>query len=722
MTNNLQITAAERDYDIKKQKDTPISTYFGNNTFNHKAMKEKLPEKVYDKLMQIINENKDLDLETANSVAHGMKEWAIENGATHFAHWFQPMTGATAEKHDAFIEPIDACSVIERFSGKQLIQGEPDASSFPSGGIRVTFEARGYTAWDMSSTAFIRKNGLGRTLCIPTAFISYTGEALDKKTPLLRSVRAINASSTKMLKLLKNKTSKKVIANIGAEQEYFLIDSDYYNKRQDLVLTGRTLIGAPPAKGQELDDQYFGNIHERVQSFMHDSEEELFLLGIPAKTRHNEVAPGQYELAPIYEEANIAIDHNQLIMDTLQSVAKNHKLACLFHEKPFARINGSGKHLNWSLSTDDGINLFSPGKNPEENLPFLMFLTAAIKGVHKHADILRASVGSSGNDHRLGANEAPPAIISIFLGEQLTQILENIENNTVTGADKKSTIDLNISSVPVLMKDKTDRNRTSPFAFTGNKFEFRAVGSSHSIAFSTTILNVIMTESLDALYLELEKKDTSNMTKAVYEVIQDELKKSKSILFLGDNYSEEWHEEAEKRGLPNFKTTPEALKSLITKKSIQLFSKYEVYSEVEITARYNVRLENYSTALDIETKSLYDIVMTKVLPASIRYQSELAESIAKTESVLGNFDLTDQKNHLKSISDLINKIQKGLVDLKLNYEKGENIEDNQETADFYCNTVIEKMNRVRKYSDVLETLVDDALWSLPKFWEMLFIK
>ncbi|MGD0276962.1 MAG: glutamine synthetase III, partial [Syntrophales bacterium] len=475
MKRTVPITASERNYIIEKDKFVPVSTYYGEDTFNNKVMKEKLSTETYKKITAAINENMSLDIETANIVAHAMMEWALEKGATHFAHWFQPMTGITAEKHDAFSDPVGIGEVIERFSGKQLVQGEPDASSFPSGGIRSTFEARGYTAWDMSSPAFIRRNGISTTLCIPTAFISYTGEALDKKTPLLRSNKAVSKSAVSVLNLLGSKDVKRVYSTLGPEQEYFLIDSDYFFKRQDLVLGGRTVVGATPAKGQELEDQYFGSIKERISSYMHDVEEQLFKLGVPAKTRHNEVAPSQFELAPVFEEANVAVDHNQIVMDTMQAVAKKHHLTCLLHEKPFAGINGSGKHLNWSLSDDKGNNLLNPGQTPHDNIQFLVFLIATVRAVYKHADILRASVGFYANDHRLGANEAPPAILSVFLGDQLTKILDDIEKGKVTKATDREIIDLGISSLPIVSKDNTDRNRTSPFAFTGNKFEFRTV-------------------------------------------------------------------------------------------------------------------------------------------------------------------------------------------------------------------------------------------------------
>ncbi|MDD4356600.1 MAG: glutamine synthetase III, partial [Smithellaceae bacterium] len=586
MKKSSPTIAAERDYVIEKEKFVPVSKYFGEDTFNNKVMKEKLPKDTFRKIMDAINENQILDAETANIVAHAMKEWAIEKGATHFAHWFQPMTGITAEKHDAFADPCGPGAVIERFSGKQLVQGEPDASSFPSGGIRATFEARGYTAWDMSSPAFIKRNGISTTLCIPTAFISYTGQVLDKKTPLLRSIRALNKSAVNMLKLLGAKNVKRVYSNLGPEQEYFLIDMDYYYKRQDLVLGGRTVVGAPPAKGQELEDQYFGSIKERISSYMHDVEEELFKLGIPAKTRHNEVAPSQYEIAPVYEEANLAVDHNQLVMDTLKYVAKKHRLAALLHEKPFAKINGSGKHVNWSMSDDNGNNLLNPGSTPQDNIQFLVFLIATVRAVYKHADILRAAVASYGNDHRLGANEAPPAIISVFLGEQLTKILSNIEKGTVTKATREEIIDLGISSLSQVSKDNTDRNRTSPFAFTGNKFEFRAVGSSQNIASPTLVINTIVAESLDELAEKIKARGTKNINQAVFDVLKKEIKLIKPILFNGDNYTREWEAEAKKRGLPNEKITPHALKALIADKALNLFEKYKVLSNAELKSRY----------------------------------------------------------------------------------------------------------------------------------------
>ena len=716
------ILAAERQYVIEKEKFVPVSQYFGEDTFSNKVMKEKLPKDTFRKLMEAINEDKMLDAETANIVAHAMKEWALDKGATHFAHWFQPMTGITAEKHDAFADPCGPGAVIERFSGKQLVQGEPDASSFPSGGIRATFEARGYTAWDMSSPAFIKRNGISTTLCIPTAFISYTGQVLDKKTPLLRSIRALSNSAVKMLKLLGAKNVKKVHSNLGPEQEYFLIDMDYYYKRQDLVLGGRTVVGAPPAKGQELEDQYFGSIKERISSYMHDVEEELFKLGIPAKTRHNEVAPSQYEIAPVYEEANLAVDHNQLVMDTLKYVAKKHRLAALLHEKPFAKINGSGKHVNWSLSDDNGNNLLNPGSTPQDNIHFLVFLIATVRAVYKHADILRAAVASYGNDHRLGANEAPPAIISVFLGEQLTRILSNIEKGTVTKATREEIIDLGISSLPQVSKDNTDRNRTSPFAFTGNKFEFRAVGSSQNIASPALAINTMVAESLDELAQKISARGTKNINQAVFDVLRSEIKFIKPILFNGDNYTKEWEVDAKKRGLPNEKTTPSALKALITDKALKLFEKYEVLSNVELKSRYLIHVERYIKDLEIEVNCLNNICMTQVIPAAVAYQQKVAKAITSSQKALGaGAVVSSQKEILKKIMELISKIYKTNDDIQTKVKAASAVHDEPKKAEFLGSKVKPKMDELREYVDALENIVDDEIWPLPKFWEMLFI-
>ncbi|MBN1663642.1 MAG: glutamine synthetase III [Deltaproteobacteria bacterium] len=722
MKKTSPIIASERTYVVEKEKLIPVSEYYGEDTFNNKVMKEKLPKETYKKLMDAVNEGRSLDLATADIVAHAMKEWAIEKGATHFAHWFQPMTGMTAEKHDAFVDPVGVGEVVERFSGKQLVQGEPDASSFPSGGIRSTFEARGYTAWDMASPAFIKRNGISTTLCIPTVFISFTGEALDKKTPLLRSNRAVSASAVNMLKLLGGNGTKRVHANLGPEQEYFLIDRDYFFKRQDLVLSGRTVVGAPPAKGQELEDQYFGSIKERISSYMHDMEEELFKLGIPAKTRHNEVAPSQFEIAPVYEEANLAVDHNQLVMDTMKSVAKKHGLAALLHEKPFAGINGSGKHVNWSLSDNNGNNLLNPGKTPQDNIQFLVFLIATIRAVYKHADILRASVATYANDHRLGANEAPPAIISVFLGEQLTYILNCIERGSVTKATNAEIIDLGISSLSVVDKDSTDRNRTSPFAFTGNKFEFRAVGSSQSISFPAAVLNTIVAESLDYLAGKIKAEGAKSIQQAVMQVLKKEIKAIKPILFNGDNYTKEWEKEAAKRGLPNYKTTPVALKALITDKAIGLFEKYQVLSKIELLSRYLIYTEKYIKDLEIEVKCLSSICMGQAIPAGVAYEQKLADAIGKTLDILDDGKLLSaQTEILKRIASLINAIYSGNKDMLAEVEKANALHDEAKKAQLLCIQVKPRMDELRKYVDELEGLVDECLWPLPKFWEMLFI-
>ena len=724
MKKTCPTIASERSYVVEKEKSVPVSEYYGEDTFDAKVMRVKLSRDTFKKIIEAINEGTLLDIETANIAAHAMKEWALEKGATHFAHWFQPMTGITAEKHDAFIDPIGIGEVIERFSGKQLVQGEPDASSFPSGGIRATFEARGYTAWDMSSPAFIRRNGISTTLCIPTAFISYTGEALDKKTPLLRSNRAVRDSAVNILKLLGSNKVKRVYATLGPEQEYFLIDADYFFKRPDLVLGGRTVVGAPPPKGQELEDQYFGSIKERISSYMHDMEEELFKLGVPAKTRHNEVAPSQFELAPVFEEANLAVDHNQIVMDTMQAVAKKHKLACLLHEKPFAGINGSGKHVNWSLSDNKGNNLLNPGETPQDNIQFLVFLVATVRAVYKHADILRASVGSYANDHRLGANEAPPAIISVFLGDQLTKILDDIERGKITKATDSEIIDLGIASLPIVSKDSTDRNRTSPFAFTGNKFEFRAVGSSQSISFPATILNTMVAESLDYLAEKIKEqcgKNTS-MNQCVLTVIRKELKEIKAVLFNGDNYTEEWEKEAAKRGLPNDKTTPVALKALITKKALDLFEKYRILSNVELKSRYLIHVERYIKDLEIEVKCLGNICLSQIIPAATVYQQRLAQAITGAREALGkSADLSAQQELLKRITELVNKTYATHKDILAGIDKASSIHDEQKKAEMLCSKVKPKMNALRDYVDELEGLVDDELWPLPKFWEMLFI-
>jgi len=721
MKRDSRIPASEREYPIMREKNIPVSNYYGEDTFNFRVIQDKLPANLSKKLARIIEEGEKLDEEVANAVAHAMKEWAIGKGATHYCHWFQPMTGNTAEKHDSFLEMMDDGIPIERFSGKQLVQGEPDASSFPSGGIRSTFEARGYTAWDPSSPAFILNSGIGSTLCIPSVFLSYTGDALDKKTPLLRSIKVINESSIRALKLLGNKKVSRVIATLGAEQEYFCIDKDFYYKRQDLLLAGKTVLGAAPPKGQQLEDHYFASIKERMISYMHNAEEELYKLGIPAKTRHNEVAPSQFEIAPIFEEANIAVDHNQLVMEILKSVASRHDLSVLLHEKPFAEINGSGKHLNWSLSDDLGGNMLNPGNSPQDNIQFLMFLIATIRAVFYHADILRASVASSGNDHRLGANEAPPAIISVFLGEQLTGILDDIEQGKITDATNGAIIDLGLNTLPVLSKDNTDRNRTSPFAFTGNKFEFRAVGSSHSISFPATVLNTIVAESLDYLSDKIESKG-GDVNKAALEVFKEEISTVKPVLFMGDNYSKEWEKEAEKRGLPNKKATCEALRDLVTDKAIKLFEKYNVLTPVELKSRYNIRMERYIKQLDIEAKTLVEMVSASVIPAAIRYQKELATSLDELFDILGkDAEAGEQKELLATVASLINNILKNVKELKKRLEHAHSIEDEEDSACYFCYEIKTLMEKMREDVDELEGYIDDSIWPLPRFWEMLFI-
>jgi len=703
----------------KEDKPIRISEYFGCDTFNFKVMEEKLPRETYKKLLKIINDDEKLDADTANTVAHAMKEWALDKGATHYCHWFQPMTGSTAEKHDAFVDPVGPGEVIERFSGKQLVQGEPDASSFPSGGIRATFEARGYTAWDITSPAFIQRSGTATTLCIPTAFISYTGEALDKKTPLLRSVKALSESSVKLLNLL-GSTAKKVITTVGPEQEYFLIDKNYFMAREDLVMSGRTLIGSAPSRGQQLEDHYFGSIKEKIVSYMNDVEEELYRLGVPAKTRHNEVAPSQFELAPVFEEANVAVDHNHIVMETLKIIAAKYDMALLLHEKPFAGINGSGKHLNWSMSDNEGNNLLNPGNTPHDNLQFLVVLTAVIRAVFKNADILRATVASPGNDHRLGANEAPPAIISIFLGDQLTSIVESIMAGKVAKATDQAILDLGVSSLPILSKDNTDRNRTSPFAFTGNKFEFRAVGSNMSISFPATAINAMVAESIDYMYDTIKAKG-GDVKQAAFDVMKDVLNESKNVLFMGDGYSEEWQTEAAKRGLPNYKTSPEALKAFNTDKAKKLFSKYKILSEKELTARYYIHLERYAKIVDIEAVSLYNMAISQILPASVKYQNDLASSIKKTSDILGADAVKDQKDLLASVAAYIGEIKKGAEKLNSVTKEAHKVEGEQAHAEFYCSKVKDAMNSLRENIDALEKIADNDLWPLPKYWEMLFL-
>lgn len=709
--------------DSKYEPDLPetITDIFGEQVFNDRVMKERLPEDAYRKLKKTMIERAPLDPGVAEVVASTMKNWALDHGATHFTHWFHPLTSGTAEKHDAFIVPKGNGQVIFQFSGKELSQGEPDASSFPSGGIRQTFEARGYTAWDPTSPAFIRKTKLGATLCIPTAFCSYTGEALDKKTPLLRSQEALSNSAVKMLNLLDSKKVQYVDTLVGLEQEYFLIDQGYYNQRPDLVACGRTLFGAESYKGQSLDDHYFGNIRERVLNFMHDAEQKLYRLGIPVKTRHNEVAPAQYEIAPVFESANLAVDHNMLVMEVMNDMATKYGFKFLAHEKPFAGINGSGKHCNWSMADSNGNNLLKPGDTPYENLKFMVFLSAIIRAVDKYASLLRVSVALSSNDHRLGANEAPPAIISIFLGEALNSIVESIIEGKTPGTKENGEIKLGAQILPSIPKDNTDRNRTSPFAFTGNRFEFRALGSSQHVANPVMTLNTIVADSLDFMADEIKKQmeSGSSLGDSVNSVVADVLKAHKRIIFNGDNYTEEWEKEAEKRGLPNLKATPDAARALKEKSTYELFEKYSVFNKNEIDARYNIKIEKYIGKLDIEFKACMDIANTMIIPAAVKYQAKLAEALAGVKAVLGSV-ADEEKAVLSNLSDGIATLVKRVTALKGILEKAPK-ESEQAHADYYKDVALPAMNEVRETADSLELLVDDELWPLPKYREMLLL-
>ena len=697
-----------------------VADIFGENVFNDAVMQERLPKKVYQKLKQTISEGKELDLATADVVAHEMKEWAIEKGATHYTHWFQPLTGVTAEKHDAFISaPMPNGKVLMSFSGKELIKGEPDASSFPSGGLRATFEARGYTAWDCTSPAFVRQDAAGATLCIPTAFCSYTGEALDQKTPLLRSMEALSQQSLRLLRLFGNTTSRKVVPSVGAEQEYFLIDRDKYLKRKDLVYTGRTLFGRMPAKGQELEDHYFGAIRERIAAFMRDVNKELWKLGVSAKTQHNEVAPAQHELAPIYSEANVAVDHNQLIMETLKKVAGRHGLQCLLHEKPFDGVNGSGKHNNWSLVTDDGINLLDPGKTPHENIQFLLVLCCILAAVDDHADLLRESASDVGNDHRLGADEAPPAIISIFLGEQLEDVLSQlISTGAATSSIKGEKLETGVKTLPEFMRDATDRNRTSPFALTGNKFEFRMVGSQDSVGEPNIVLNTIVAEAFSNVCDILEKADDFNL--AVHDLIKDLAVKHQRIVFNGNGYSEDWVKEAEKRGLPNIKSMVEAIPALTTEKSVALFEKFGVFTEAELESRAEIEYELYAKEINIEARAMLNIASKQIIPAVIKYTTKLADSINAVKATGCGADVSTQEGLLKEISDLLKETKTELVNLQDAVNKGIAMEDNRERAIYYHDTVMKCMQALRTPVDQMEYLVDKEAWPMPSYGDMIF--
>ena len=695
-----------------------VAEIFGEDVFNDAVMQERLPKKVYKKLKQTIEEGKELDLETADVIAHEMKEWAIEKGATHYTHWFQPLTGVTAEKHDSFISaPLPSGKVLMSFSGKELIKGEPDASSFPSGGLRATFEARGYTAWDCTSPAFVRKDAAGAILCIPTAFCSYTGEALDEKTPLLRSMEAINKESIRLLRLFGNTTSKKVTPSVGPEQEYFLVDAKKFLQRKDLIYTGRTLFGAMPPKGQELDDHYFGTIRQRVASYMKDVNEELWKLGVAAKTQHNEVAPAQHELAPIYAEANIAVDHNQIIMKTLKKVACEHGLKCLLHEKPFAGVNGSGKHNNWSITTDDGINMLDPGKTPHENVQFLLVLACILKAVDTHADLLRQSASDVGNDHRLGANEAPPAIISVFLGEQLEDVVKQlVETGDATHSIQGGKLLTGVSTLPDLDKDATDRNRTSPFAFTGNKFEFRMVGSADSIASPNTTLNAIVAEAFCEAADILEKADDFDI--AVHDLIKKYLTEHQRIIFNGNGYSEEWVEEAARRGLPNIKSMVEASETLTTEKSIKLFEKFGIFTKAELESREEVLYETYSKTINIEALTMVDMAKKQYIPAVMEYTRTLADTVLAVKSA--GADASVQTTVLKSISEKLAETQAAETALEDKLAEAAGIEDPKKLAFFYKDVVHTAMDDLRTPVDELEMMVDKKVWPVPTYGDLIF--
>ncbi len=696
-----------------------VAEIFGENVFNDSVMQERLPKKVYKKMREVMDEGVEMDLETADVVAHEMKEWAIEKGATHYTHWFQPLTGATAEKHDSFITaPMDNGKVLMSFSGKELIKGEPDASSFPSGGLRATFEARGYTAWDCTSPAFVRQDAAGAILCIPTAFCSYTGEALDQKTPLLRSMEAINEQSLRLLRLFGNQTSKRVTPSVGPEQEYFLVDRQKYLKRKDLIFTGRTLFGAMPPKGQEMDDHYFGVIRERIGAFMKDVNQELWKLGVSAKTQHNEVAPAQHELAPIYAQCNVAVDNNQLVMETLKKEAFHHGLTCLLNEKPFAGVNGSGKHNNWSLITDDGINLLNPGKTPHENIQFLLVLTCILKAVDVHADLLRESAADAGNDQRLGANEAPPAIISIYLGEQLQDVLNQlISTGSATRSLKGEVLQTGVRTLPDFMKDATDRNRTSPFAFTGNKFEFRMVGSNDSIAAPNVVLNTIVAEVFCEACDVLEQAEDFDL--AVHDLIKEYAIEHQRIVFNGNGYSEEWVAEAERRGLPNIRNMVDAVPALTAEKSIRMFEKFNVFTETELSSRAEIHYENYAKVINIEAHTMIDMASKQIIPAVIKYITSLAHSINEVKAACVA-DVSTQTELLQETSDLLTDTKVALAKLVEATRKAAAMEEGREQAVAYRDYVKTAMEELRSPVDQLEMLVDKEMWPMPSYGDLMF--
>ena len=698
---------------------TRITDIFGKNVFNDDVMRERLPKEAYEELQDVIKNGAVLDSQTADVIAGEMKDWAIERGATHFTHWFQPMTGITAEKHDSFISPLPGGKVMMEFSGKELIKGESDASSFPSGGLRATNEARGYTAWDCTSPAFLKEDATGVILCVPTAFCAFTGEALDKKTPLLRSIEAIDREATRVMHLFGYKDVHSVSVSVGPEQEYFLIDHEKYMKREDLTLTGRTLFGAPAPKGQELDDHYFGTIKERIGSFMRELNEELWKLGILAKTQHNEVAPGQHELAPIYTTANIATDHNQLVMETMKKVANRHGLACLLHEKPFAGVNGSGKHDNWSLVSDTGINLLKPGKRPHENLLFLFVLSAVIRAVDDYAGLLRLSASNPGNDHRLGANEAPPAIISMFIGEQLEDILAQIlENGAATSSKRGGRLNIGVHTLPELHKDATDRNRTSPFAFTGNKFEFRMVGSSMSIADANTVLNTIVADAFSDMCDELEKAE--NFDECVRELIQRNVTEHQRIIFNGDGYSDAWREEAARRGLPNYPSFVDAIPCLVEEKAVKVFAKFGVMNEAELNSRVEILYESYSKAINIEAKTMIDMAAKLYIPSVIGYITSLANSINAVAAAVPGANVSVQSELLVKASDLLAQAQQELQALRDVDTRAAKIKGAAAQARFFLEEVFPQMSRLRAPIDELECIVDKEFWPVPQYKELMF--
>ncbi len=703
---------------MSEEMKVDVSEFFGVDVFNDTVMQQRLPKKVYKELRKTIDEGKELDPMIAEVVAGAMREWAMERGATHYTHWFQPLTGITAEKHEAFISPTRPDgTVLMEFSGKELIKGEPDASSFPSGGLRATFEARGYTAWDCTSPAFVRHDAAGATLCIPTAFCSYTGEALDLKTPLLRSMEALNAQTLRLLRLFGNTSSKKVSPSVGAEQEYFIVDRDRYLKRKDLIYTGHTLFGAMPPKGQELDDQYYGTIPEKVGAFMKEVNLELWRMGVSAKTQHNEAAPGQHELAPIYTEANIAVDHNQLMMEVMKKVAERQGLTCLLHEKPFSGMNGSGKHNNWSIVTDDGINLLNPGKTPHDNVQFLLVLACILKAVDEHADLLRESAADVGNDYRLGGYEAPPAILSVFLGEQLQDVLTQlITTGAATYSKQREVMNTGVKTLPDIKKDATDRNRTSPFAFTGNKFEFRMCGSAASVASPNTVLNTITAEAFADVCDILEK--AQDFDAAVHDIIKQYFTEHQRIVFNGNGYSEEWIKEAERRGLPNIKTMVDAIPATVTDKAVKLYGRFGIFTRAELESRAEIKYEEYSKLVNIEARTMIDMAGKSLIPACLRYSRELAETVNALKAA--GADASAAGERLTEICSLISRAQNALKSLTADDDKGAAMEDGRDKAVFYRDMIKSDMEALRTPIDKLEMLVDKEFWPVPSYGDLLF--